>query len=232
MPAIKTLNQDFFKKWTPEMAYVLGFFAADGSMIKNSRGGYYIEFNITDWIVLEHIQNVTGSIHKITTRAPDARNKAHWKQLHRLQIGSKQWFEDLTTLGFSQHKSTTLTFPEVPKRYFADFTRGYFDGDGCVYFKEHWSKERSRMIWVFTTHFTSGSRKFLEVLHEKLKKCGVMGGRIATKERGYELIFSRNDSLALYRLMYHTNPDLNLFLPRKRDTLKKAIQVLKLESRV
>ena len=28
MPISKTLNQDFFKTWSPEMAYVLGFFAA------------------------------------------------------------------------------------------------------------------------------------------------------------------------------------------------------------
>lgn len=26
---------EFFNRWTPEMAYVLGFFAADGSMYEN-----------------------------------------------------------------------------------------------------------------------------------------------------------------------------------------------------
>jgi len=44
MPIYKTKNENFFKKWTPEMAYVLGFFAADGSMVKNKRGACFIEF--------------------------------------------------------------------------------------------------------------------------------------------------------------------------------------------
>ncbi len=32
MPIYKTKNEAFFKKWTPEMAYVLGFFTADGTI--------------------------------------------------------------------------------------------------------------------------------------------------------------------------------------------------------
>lgn len=48
----KTLNQDFFKEWNPTMAYVLGFFAADGNMIRTKRGGHFISFHITDKIVL------------------------------------------------------------------------------------------------------------------------------------------------------------------------------------
>jgi hypothetical protein len=48
MPIFKTKNENFFKNWTPEMAYVLGFFTADGSMIRNKRGAHFIEFQITD----------------------------------------------------------------------------------------------------------------------------------------------------------------------------------------
>jgi hypothetical protein len=42
MPIHKKVNQDFFKKWSPEMAYILGFFTADGSMAKNKRGAHFI----------------------------------------------------------------------------------------------------------------------------------------------------------------------------------------------
>lgn len=41
MPVYKRVNKDFFKKWSNEMAYVLGFFAADGNMIVNKRGGQF-----------------------------------------------------------------------------------------------------------------------------------------------------------------------------------------------
>lgn len=209
------------------MAYVLGFFAADGSMLKNNRGAHFIEFTITDRIVLENIQQLVSSNHRIAERSS---RKENWKTQYRLQIGSKEWFEDLVRLGFTQNKSTVLMFPSVPKKFLGDFIRGYFDGDGCVHFKEYRSKERGKNIWAFVTLFTSGSKQFLESLHQILKEFGLKGGSLKEKERGYDLVFSRHDSLALYRLMYHNAPTSNLYLPRKREKLERAIQVLQLET--
>lgn len=223
----RELNHDFFKKWSPEMAYVLGFFAADGSMLRNNRGAHFIEFTITDRIVLKIIQQAVGSTHKIQERN---RKKGVWKIQYRLQIGSKKWFTDLSRLGFTQNKSNTIKFPKIPKRCVGDFVRGYFDGDGCVYFKQHWSKERNKNIWVFVTLFTCGSRSFLEKLHACLLESGIKGGHISNKKSGYDMVFSRNDSLALYRLMYHTAEVSNMFLPRKRKKLERAIEVLGLDT--
>lgn len=129
MPIPCTLNQDFFKTWSSEMAYVLGFFAADGGMIQNQRGACFIEFTSTDRIVLEHVQRVTGSNHRISVRV---RNNVKWKMSYRLQIGSKEWFSDLLRLGFTPNKSLILAFPDVPETCIGDFVRGYFDGDGCA----------------------------------------------------------------------------------------------------
>jgi intein/homing endonuclease len=208
------------------MAYVLGFFAADGSMLENSRGGHYIEFNSTDRILLEHIKRVTQAHQKITKRDRDARDAPTWKTIYRLQIGSKEWFRDLESLGFTQHKSNTLHFPEVPGEYLGHFVRGYFDGDGCVYFNYLKYQDRTHKRWVLLTLFTSGSRPFLKSLHAALKGLGVAGGSLTNKKRGFELKFSHSDSLALYRLMYHTAEVCEVFLPRKREKLERAIQVL------
>ena len=41
------LNVDFFKKWSAEMAYVLGYFCADGGMFINPRGSKFILFQRT-----------------------------------------------------------------------------------------------------------------------------------------------------------------------------------------
>ena len=229
MPMIRSLNQNFFKKWSSEMAYVLGFFAADGSMLRNGRGAHFIEFTSTDRVLIEHVQRVVGSGHLIKSRERGGRCKTAF----RLQIGSKNWFEDLSKLGFTQHKSNELAFPEMPPEYFRDFVRGYFDGDGCVYFKSHFAKDRNKERWVFQTLFTSGSRVFLEKLLSEVRVYGVQGGRIATKSKsGYDLVFSWKDSLALYRLMYHTAKVADLYLPRKREKLEKAIQVLGLDNQV
>lgn len=227
VPRLRTLNQDFFRIWSDQMAYVLGFFAADGSMLQNSRGSCFIEFSVTDKEVLDFIRSAAGSSHAISTR-PLRSEK--WKQQYRLQIGSKAWFKDLLKLGFTQGKSKSLRFPNVPKQYLPDFIRGYFDGDGCVHFKEYWSKERQKNIWVFSTIFTSGSQMFLEDLHKSIRTYGVKGGAIAIKERGFALVLSRKDSLALYRLMYHTGQTTGFYLTRKFNLFGKAIKTLYGES--
>lgn len=64
------------------MAYILGFFCADGSMSKNKRGARFIEFQITDKDLLEKTRTVVGSDHKITIRR---RNNNKHKTAYRLQ---------------------------------------------------------------------------------------------------------------------------------------------------
>jgi len=88
--------------------------------------------------------------------------------------------------------------------------------------------DRKNPRWIVLTLFTSGSRSFLESLHLYFKKKGIKKGSISKKLRGYELKFSHADTLALYRLMYNTGQVSNLFLPRKREKLERAIHVLRL----
>lgn len=219
----RNLNTDFFKKWTPEMAYVLGYFAADGSMLRNKRGGCFIEFTTTDRHMLRNLKRVTHAGQRIAERK--IRN-AKWKKQYRLQIGSKEWFNDLSKLGFTQAKSNTLRFPTMPSRYHGHFIRGYFDGDGCVYFKKLKFTDRRFKRSILMTLFTCGSKSFLASLWEILRQYGVIGGTIQQKRRGYELKFSHKDSVALYVLMYHTVLATDLYLPRKRKLLEKAIRIL------
>ncbi|MEK7118215.1 MAG: hypothetical protein AAB869_01260 [Patescibacteria group bacterium] len=122
-----------------------------------------------------------------------------------------------------------MRLPVIPSKYFGDFVRGYFDGDGCVYFKKHKCKDRKNMRWVFSSRFTSGSRFFLLDLHEQLAGV-VSGGFIVTKKRqqkisGYELVLSHRDSLALFKLMYN-NGHCDLLLKRKFAIFKKAVETL------
>ncbi len=204
------------------MAYVLGFFAADGSMLCNKRGAHFIEFQITDRQVLVDIRRLIGSDHKITARIRDTK----WNTNYRLQLGSKEWFFDLQKLGFTPAKSNTLQFPKIPEKFVASFVRGYFDGDGGVYFKRHEIKNRKNPRWVFYSHFTFGSRKFLEVLHNALKSHGIKGGFVVAKsnDKGFGLILSHRDSVALCRLMYNNAP--RIYLKRKYDTFRKALKIL------
>jgi hypothetical protein len=224
MPIYKKVNKDFFKKWTPQMAYVLGFFAADGTMIRNNRGAHFIEFNITDKETLLKIRKTMGSNHKISVRNRRNAINMRLKLGYRLQIGSKEIFNNLSYLGFTPNKSKNLKLPKIPEKFIGDFVRGYFDGDGCVYFKKHKFKDRKKEKWVFATSFTCGSVIFLRSLH-KLLSSYLSGGFITAKKGGWGLVFSHRDSLALFKLMYNTNYR-SLYLTRKYKLFKKAVSTL------
>ena len=205
------------------MAYVLGLFAADGTMIANNRGAHFIEFHLTDREILVKVRKVLKADHKIAIRD---RGNPNYKLGYRLQIGSKEMFEDLIRLGFTPNKSLVLKMPDVPTQYFRHFVRGYFDGDGCVYFRKHYAKDRSRMKWSFTSRFTCGSKTFLEDLWRMLKGHVHKGGLYAkSKNSGFELVFSHHDSLALFKFMYN-NLDTDLYLVRKHRLFSKALKTL------
>jgi len=114
MPISKTKDENFFKKWSTDMAYILGFFCADGSMLINPRGSCYIEFENTEPGLLEKFRNCLSSNHKIS------KNTKHknWKPFYRMQIGSKEIFSDLLRLGVTLRKKTRLQLPKIPNLYF------------------------------------------------------------------------------------------------------------------
>lgn len=199
------------------MAYVLGLFAADGTMTKNQRGSCYVDFAVTDRELIVCVREALRSTHKIAIRPP---KNPRCKPVYRLQVGSKRLFDRLLSLGFTPNKSKTLVLPTIPHRLRSHFVRGYFDGDGNIYFKRHFAKDRCADRWVFSSRFTSGSKAFLIQLHVTLRAYGVDGGRIATKSRGFELVLSHRDSVALYRMMYHNAG--RMFLRRKRSLFEQA----------
>ena len=202
------------------MAYVLGFFTADGTMIKNKRGAHFIEFQINDKDLLDKIRKVFNSNHKISVRK---RNKP-WRNSYRLQIGSKEIFNDLLKLGLRPNKSKTIKLPLVPDEYFCNFVRGYFDGDGCVNVCTYQRKDRRKSSTVINSGFVSGSKKILENLKNKLAKLNIVNGGTLYYHQGYRLWFSINDSLKLYNFMYN-NLKNNLFLDRKKKVFEKYFNI-------
>jgi DNA-binding transcriptional regulator WhiA len=213
MPIHKEVNQHFFKKWSSEMAYVLGFFTADGNMLHNKRGAYFMEFYITDREIIEKIKKLLESNHKIATRDRRKLNP-NYKVGYRLQIGSKEIFNDLLKLGLTPNKSTTVRFPKVPRIYLSDFVRGYFDGDGHVSVSEYQKKDHKSKSKIIITGFTSGSKKFLEGLWNILKENQSIKGGTLFYAQGHRLCFSTNDSFVLYNFMYKDSG--KLYLARKK----------------
>lgn len=208
------VNVDFFKSWSPEMAYVLGYFAADGCLAKNRRGSRYLQFTSTDIGILRQIKRVMRANQAIRRKKQSGFN-LKWHPCYLLQIGSLSMYRDLVKLGLIPNKARRLRLPAIPRRYVPDFTRGFFDGDGSVSYGLYPRSNRpSGSVKVLSTRFTSSSRKFLQHLKSALKKAGLEGGGIAAGTRASHLQYSVTDSLRLFHLMY-SNLDHQPFLRRK-----------------
>lgn len=222
MASHKLINKDFFKKWSPNMAYILGFFAADGYMTVNRRNGQFWCIQITDGELLQEIKIALGSEHKISLR----KRTGNSSDIYRIQIGSIEMCNDLRKLGYCERKTMSLSIPYVPDRYFCHFVRGYFDGDGNV-----WTglmhKGRNVITQVIAVVFTSCSEGFLRQLQSRLTFDGMPGGCIyQTKKKALRLQYSIRNSLKLYNFMYNRLGTSKLFLQRKKDVFEKYKQIV------
>lgn len=211
----KKIDKNFFKKWTREMAYILGFLFADGSVSITKQGGYYFSFHSSDRDLLFRMREIMKSDHKISKRNKRSGN------VFRLQIGSKEMVGDLFILKLRETKTRRMEFPDIPKKYLADFIRGYFDGDGNIWMGlVH--KERKIKTMTLQIAFTSASREFLIDLHNTLKNLGIKGGSIfgIKNKNCSRLLFSTNDSFQLSKIMYN-GECISLFLNRKRKVFER-----------
>ncbi len=205
------------------MAYVLGFFTADGNMIKNKRGAHFLEIQSTDKEIVYKIRKALQSDLIIGEYQSKHKN---YKKRYRLQIGSKEIFNDLLKLGITPKKSKTIKLPNIPNKYFSHFLRGYFDGDGNVTIAKYKRKNRDNKIsTTILSGFISGSEIFLKQLLAKIKEFGnVLGGTLYYSNRGYRLYYSVNDSFKLYKFMYKNSAE-DLFLSRKRKVFEKYFKI-------
>lgn len=185
------------------MAYVLGFWFADGYMRKEK--SYRIIFAGKDEDILVEIRQALDSNHPIRFMAQDS--------CYYVSFCSKQLYQDLLKSGGFRRKSLTIDFPAVPKKFLPDFVRGYFDGDGSVFFIDYIRTKDGRPTRELRTNFTSGSRRFLEklmhILHDEvglsIKELGVYN-----KGGSLKLGYGMKDSEALLRYMYYGNFPIGL----------------------
>lgn len=224
---------DFFKKWSPEMAYVLGFLYADGDIedVRKSSRTQYITFASVDKEILESVKKALGSQHNLNYRAPRKITYQNGKEyessgIYRLRIGSKKMFDDLIKLGLTPRKSLTIKFPKsIPGDCLNHFVRGYFDGDGCVYLQKAKGVTKSIIVKRFSVIFTSGSFAFLDKLGVVLKnQLGLIYKKLYDGNRAFQLRYDRSDSVRLFKFLYKSCPQ-RLYLRRKFDIFKNYFKL-------
>jgi hypothetical protein len=212
----REVNHNFFSVWTSKMAYVFGYFCADGNLYRDKRTkGWYVRFSSNDRDHLETIRRVMKSTHGfvVNERQP---------KLATLTIVSEKLALDLLALGVTPRKSLTLTFPSVPQEYLNDFVRGYFDGDGSIYLEAQ--RRQSPRI-----SFVSGSKNFLVTLRQHLETIlPSMLGRLYKNKpgRSYLLRYSRQgDIVRMFEFLYPEGQEI-LCLRRKYQKFWEAVSYL------
>lgn len=212
------INKDYFKTWSSNMAYILGFIYADGSITKSkkiNRAYLAISLQIKDIEILEFIKKEIAPKNSIYTYYRDQYDKNYGSAT--IMICSKEICNDLEALGCIQNKTYEgLKFPDVPKEYIADFIRGFFDGDGSIYISKNSKYNKAHFKIV------SSSKDFLIKIMENIG-CG----KILLEHKGPKSKIdlwsintgSKIDVCKIFNFLYNNN----FCLLRKFEKFKEAI---------
>lgn len=213
------VNKDFFKCInTEEKAYVLGFICADGHIEKDR---LVITVSIKDKDILEKIKYALKSEHtikEIKRKNPYQNTDRKELILVELQVNSVELVAPLFNMGLNTNKTYTLDgsiLKFIPKHLMRDFLRGYFDGDGNIFFGTRYSSgykyninicgNEDFLLKSFQVYFPSNNKLYKDLYS---KNCYVW--KISQKDKVKDF---------MYYLYYNSS----IFLQRKYNEYRKIM---------
>jgi len=178
-------NHDFFATWSNDMAYCLGFIAADGHVWKE-RPFLNIAVHKQDIKVLEYIvKNISP-----TTKIRENKNMV------QVCIHSQKIWEDLKRYGISHGKTFNFQIDfDIPEEFWSDYLRGFFDGDGSIHRKTY--KDKINYL-VFKSSIVGACLQPLEYFKNRLG----FGNIRLIRNKYYELGFNQQETIKLGNLIY------------------------------
>jgi|SRR3989338_6594946 len=204
-------------KWSSNFAYAMGLLATDGCL---SSDGLLIDLTSKD---REQLLNFMKCL-KIKIKIGKKFSGFGIEYL-RVQFKNRLFYDFLLSIGFTPAKSKTIKKIDIPDKYFFDFLRGCFDGDGYTY--SYWDP-RWRSSFMLYTGFVSASEPFLKWLQDEIEKGLCIKGRITkTKKKSwyYQLKYAKKDSQKILKKIYHGKS--KVFLKRKKLKVDTALAIIK-----
>jgi len=209
--------------WSSELAYAIGLIASDGCL---SNDGRHLFFVSKDLEQIENFKKCLGL--KVKTGIHRAGKRMKNRIYHRVQWGDVVLYSFLLNIGLMPAKSKVLGALIVPDKYFFDFLRGSFDGDGSFYsyFDPRWKSS-----FMYYLSFNSASLPHVDWLRKTLQRLlGVTGHISKTGGGGGErhliasLRFAKREALVVMGAMYPTL--CKVHLSRKRLKIERALRIV------
>lgn len=183
-------NVDFFKTWSSNMSYILGFACADGCI---NKGNLCIALQKNDVCVLEHIRDSIGSDLPIKYYTSYDKESNKYRQKCRIYMCSVDMVQDLNKLNICSRKTGKEKLPEdIPAIYLGDYLRGLFDGDGSVNITS-----KSQPI---KSEIASASKEFLESIQNKINI-----GNVYKQRNIWRLCFNSMETFLFRDIIYHND---------------------------
>lgn len=211
-----SVNDNFFKEQNPNMAYLLGLIAADGN-VATKENCISIELQREDCELLEEIKKVTESTRDISYYS-NSRNK----KLAKFQVWSSFWKKDLAIYGIVPNKTFILKPPTfLNSKYYIDYIRGYFDGDGTICQHDGYS---------VSFEIGGASKEVIEWIRNVLAtNYGISNNKIYSsitpngKNFFYKTSYlNRKTVERIYKILYTPN---SLYMKRKKDKFETLLKI-------
>lgn len=208
--------------WNANLAYAIGLIATDGCL---SKDGLLVDLTSKDREQLLNFSKCVGVDFKIGIKFNSNGDKSL-----RIQFKNRIFYDFLLSIGLTPKKSLTMGKIKIPDKYFFDFLRGCFDGDGCFY--SYWDP-RWRSSHMFYLEFISASNIHIDWLREELaKKIKIKGHltKVHRKNNYYQLKYAKKEAIEVIKKMYYNQNVISL--SRKRIKIEKALKVEKKQQKV
>lgn len=206
------VNDSYFSQESSTMAYLLGFLAADGTVSKDSNR-IKIGLSSVDKHFLEQIQQEIKAEHPILTY-----QTSNGYEVSELVFSSKQIKEDLAKYNIIPKKTYSFTFPtRLQKKYWIDFIRGYFDGDGSVS-----TAGPNAIRFQICSYKPEVLETIINFFFEEynIPRVSIQKTKKDNGSYFYRFQYSTSATRQIFKILYSTNC---FYLPRKYEKFKSII---------
>lgn len=202
--------------WSSNFAYAIGLLATDGNLSKDGR---HITFVSKD---KEQILNFLAGLN-ITVPIGKTVSGYRGTLSSRVQFSDVRFYKFLNSIGLFKAKSKTIGKLKIPHKFFFDFLRGCFDGDGTIY--SYWDK-RWKSSFMFYISFATASYIFMTWLRDSIYEQIAVFGHVKKDGKGvtYQLTYAKNDSSKILNRMFKNKKAL--YLSRKRLKINKILAIV------